>query len=95
MIEGRSDSEKGSWLFEPRVFFPSQFEFFSSGLWFCSEYFVVPTTPSTGSHSASASLVHRTHQFLGELGGFPHQELGSWHHVNTPQAGAGTNFNVG
>ena len=29
MIEGRSDSEKGSWLFEPRVFF--QFEFFSLG----------------------------------------------------------------
>ena len=44
MIEGRSDSEKGSWLFKPRVFF--QFEFFSLGLWFCSEYFVVPTTAS-------------------------------------------------
>ena len=29
MIEGRSDSEKGSWLFKPRVFF--QFEFFSLG----------------------------------------------------------------
>jgi hypothetical protein len=42
MIEGKSDSEKGSWLFKPRVFF--QFEFFSLGLWFCSEYFVVPTT---------------------------------------------------
>ena len=27
MIEGKSDSEKGSWLFKPRVFF--QFEFFS------------------------------------------------------------------
>jgi hypothetical protein len=44
MIEGKSDSERGSWLFKPRVFF--QFEFFSLGLWFCSEYtyFVVPTT---------------------------------------------------
>jgi hypothetical protein len=30
MIEGKSDSEKGSWLFKPRVFF--QFEFFSLGL---------------------------------------------------------------
>ena len=29
MIEGKSDSEKGSWLFKPRVFF--QFEFFSCG----------------------------------------------------------------
>jgi hypothetical protein len=26
---------------------------------------------------------------------FFHQELGGWQHVNTPQAGAGTNLNVG
>ncbi len=44
MIEGKSDSEKGSWLFKPRVFFQFEFKFFSLGLWYCSEYIVVPTT---------------------------------------------------
>jgi hypothetical protein len=55
MIEGRSDSEKGSWLFKPRVFF--QFEFFSLGLWFCSEYFVVPTTEKATTEMAKGYVI--------------------------------------
>ena len=58
MIEGRSDSEKGSWLFKPRVFF--QFEFFSLGLWFCSEYFVVPTTAPHRRISHEAAENHKS-----------------------------------
>ena len=42
MIEGNSDSEKGSWLLSLEFSFSSNS--FSLGLWFCSEYFVVPTT---------------------------------------------------
>ena len=50
MIEGNSDSEKGSWLLS--LEFSFSLNSFSFGLWFCSEYFVVPTTgqPSQGPY---------------------------------------------
>jgi hypothetical protein len=38
MIEGRSHSEKGSWLFKPRVFFS-----LNSFLWDCASGFVLST----------------------------------------------------
>ena len=44
MMEGKSDSETGSWLLS--LEFSFSLNSFSLGLWFCSEYFVVPTTGS-------------------------------------------------
>jgi hypothetical protein len=63
-----SDSESDSWLFSLEYSQALSLNPFSLGLWFCSEYFVVPTTPGA-SESESARPIQKFIEGALEING--------------------------